>query len=80
VPPFLTLIFSSDFASWISSWIRVERSRLTSVTSLPIVGSSPGAAAAVSGSASVGVLLVIVSPFAAVSPPWSSVRARLACP
>ncbi len=39
VPPAFTLIFSSDFASWISFWIRPEMSRLASVTRRPIVGS-----------------------------------------
>ena len=39
VPPFLTLTWSSDLASWISLWIRVETSRVASETSRPIVGS-----------------------------------------
>ena len=39
VPPFLTLTLSSDLASWISLWIRVEMSRLASETSRPMVGS-----------------------------------------
>src|SRR3954468_5744614 len=39
VPPALKLIFSSDFASWISFWISVEMSRLASWTRRPMVGS-----------------------------------------
>ena len=39
MPPALTLTFSSDLASWISFEIRVEMSRLASVTRRPMVGS-----------------------------------------
>ena len=40
MPPALTETLSSDLASAISLWIRLETSRLASTTSLPIVGSS----------------------------------------
>ena len=40
MPPFLTLTFSSDLASWISFCTSEEMSRLASETSRPIVGSS----------------------------------------
>ena len=40
MPPALTETRSSDLASAISLWIRLETSRLASTTSLPIVGSS----------------------------------------
>jgi len=40
VPPFLTLTFSSDLASWISFCTSEEMSRLASETSRPMVGSS----------------------------------------
>src|SRR5215217_4129786 len=46
MPPALTLTFSSDFASWISFWTRVERSRVASWTSRPMVGSSSPVGAA----------------------------------
>ena len=39
VPPFLTLTFSSDLASWISFCTSEEMSRLASETSRPMVGS-----------------------------------------
>src|SRR5665811_481488 len=81
VPPALTLILSSDLASAISFRIRLEMSRLASVTKRPMVGSSGLRGVTGSGGA-IDAFLVITAPFAATSQRrWSALgRARFRVP